>query len=196
MAKPTSRALWTAKLSGKPIKGSLPSQTAAKAFGQRKPYHGCILGIDPSLRSTGLALITFTPGQTPKLEFSRTVKLHTTLSLAECLGALFQAVGETLQRVTVREVVLEQTIYVQNRQTAQVLGAARGAAIAAAAVRGLKIAEYPPLRVKQAVVGFGRAGKEQVAGMVCSLLKLQERLPPDESDAAAVALCHAFTFRE
>jgi crossover junction endodeoxyribonuclease RuvC len=96
----------------------------------------------------------------------------------------------------VRHVALEQTIYVQNFQTAQILGAARGAAIAAASVLGKPIFEYPPLRVKQAVVGFGRADKSQVAGITRQLLRLSAALPLDESDAAAVAFCHAFTWRE
>lgn len=194
MAKPTFRGLWTAQLTGKPLR--VRGNRSAALLGQRKPYSGSLLGIDPSLRSTGLALIRFIPGQTPELRFTRTVKLYSRLSLTECLGALSQAVTEALEQEQVRGAVLEQTIYVQNRQTAQILGAARGVAIASAAVRGLNVWEYPPLRVKQAVVGFGRADKEQVAGMVSSLLKLKQRLPADESDAAAVALCHALTYRE
>ena len=90
-------------------------------------------------------------------------------------------------------VAVEQTIYVQNFQTAQILGAARGAAIAAAAIMQKPIFEYAPLRVKQAVVGVGRASKEQVARTVMSLAGLGVALEYDESDAAAVALCHAFT---
>jgi crossover junction endodeoxyribonuclease RuvC len=94
-------------------------------------------------------------------------------------------------------VALEQTIYVQNVATAQILGAARGAAIAAAAVLDLPVFEYPPLRVKQAVVGAGRASKEQMGRTVKMLLAHSgSTLPPDEADAAGVALCHAFTWRD
>jgi crossover junction endodeoxyribonuclease RuvC len=96
----------------------------------------------------------------------------------------------------VRHVALEQTIYVQNIRTAQILGAARGAAIAAAALGDLPVFEYPPLRVKQAVVGAGRASKEQMARTVAMLLGLGRSLPSDEADAAGVALCHAYTWRE
>jgi crossover junction endodeoxyribonuclease RuvC len=85
---------------------------------------------------------------------------------------------------------------VQNFQTAQILGAARGAAIAAAALREVPVFEYPPLRVKQAVVGLGRASKEQVARTVMALLGHSRTLAVDEADAAGVALCHAFTWRE
>jgi crossover junction endodeoxyribonuclease RuvC len=95
----------------------------------------------------------------------------------------------------VDHVALEKTIYVQNISTAQVLGAARGAAIAAAALAGCEVFEYPPLRVKQAVVGRGHASKEQVARTVMALLGHGRSLALDESDAAGVALCHAFTWR-
>jgi crossover junction endodeoxyribonuclease RuvC len=84
---------------------------------------------------------------------------------------------------------------VQNFQTAQILGAARGAAVAAAALREKPIFEYPPLRVKQAVVGLGRASKEQMARTVMAILGHGRTLAPDEADAAGVALCHAFTWR-
>ncbi|MDG2170249.1 MAG: crossover junction endodeoxyribonuclease RuvC, partial [Opitutales bacterium] len=83
--------------------------------------------------------------------------------------------------------------YVQNFQTAQILGAACGAAIAAAAVLEKPVFEYPPLRIKQAVVGYGRASKQQVAQTVKQMLVLEEALAFDEADAAGVALCHAFT---
>src|SRR5690606_38364639 len=94
---------------------------------------------------------------------------------------------------SVAHVAVEETIYVQNFRTAQILGMARGAAISAAAMRGLPIHEYSPLRIKQAVVGYGRASKEQITSQMKGLLHLAHALPFDESDAAAVAACHAFT---
>jgi crossover junction endodeoxyribonuclease RuvC len=126
---------------------------------------------------------------------SRTVRMPAARSMAECLAEIHRAITAVLEQHTITHVALEQTIYVQNFQTAQILGAARGAAIAAAAVRGLPVFEYPPLRVKQAVVGVGRASKEQVARTVMSLLGHGRTLALDEADAAGVALCHAFTWR-
>ena len=79
--------------------------------------------------------------------------------------------------------------------TAQILGAARGAAIVAAALRERPVFEYAPLRVKQAVVGQGRASKDQMARTVMALLGHGRALAFDEADAAGVALCHAFTWR-
>lgn len=124
-----------------------------------------------------------------------TLKLDRKLSMAECLGAIGNQVDDFLNQHSVDHVAVEQTIYVQNFQTAQILGAARGAAIGTAAMRGLPVFEYAPLRVKQAVVGMGRASKEQVARTVRSLTGTNFELRFDESDAAAVALCHAFTWR-
>jgi crossover junction endodeoxyribonuclease RuvC len=147
------------------------------------------------LRGTGLALLEVGAAGV-RVRASRTLRLARTLPLAVFLGAIFRAVDEALAETGVRHVAVEQTIYVQNFQTAQILGAARGAVLAAAAMRGLEVFEYPPLRVKQAVVGYGRAGKDQVARTVAQHLGLAKALPSDEADAVAVALCHALTWHE
>ena len=192
MPSKSSRALWSAKLQGKSLTGK---SAVPNLLNLRSPYEGCVLGVDPSLRSTGLALIKFVPGKSPKLLLHQTIKLERKLPLPACLGKISHTVSTILDSTKVDHVALEQTIYVQNFQTAQTLGAVRGAVIAAAAMRGLPISEYPPLRVKQAVVGFGRASKAQVMGMIRSLLKLENALEPDESDAAGVAFCHVSTCR-
>jgi crossover junction endodeoxyribonuclease RuvC len=124
-----------------------------------------------------------------------TVKVPPRRSMPEALAEIHRAVSAFLDDFDVVHVALEQTIYVQNFQTAQILGAARGAAIAAAALREKPIFEYPPLRVKQAVVGAGRASKEQMARTVMSLLGHGRPLAFDEADAAGVALCHAYTWK-
>jgi crossover junction endodeoxyribonuclease RuvC len=192
MGRMTARQMWKAKLEGK-----LPRAIDATAFaGAARPaFRGKVLGIDPSLRGTGLAVLELAVGRPPLLLHSRTVRVSTSRAMPECLGEIFRAVAEVLALHPVDHVALEQTIYVQNFQTAQILGAARGAAIAAAAVLGLPVFEYPPLRVKQAVVGIGRASKEQVARTVMSLLGHGRALEFDQADAAGVALCHAFTWR-
>ena len=74
-------------------------------------------------------------------------------------------------------------------------GAARGAALSAAAIRDIPVFEYAPLRVKQAVVGFGRASKEQMAQTLAQMLGLPEALPFDEADGLGLALCHALTWQ-
>jgi crossover junction endodeoxyribonuclease RuvC len=202
MARMTVRQMWKAKLEG----GALPAPQAAPrgaasatqiAFTlTRPPFAGLVLGIDPSLRGTGLALIEFRAGRPPVLLRCQTVHVPPKRTMAHALGEIHRAVAAFLVDAAVRHVALEQTIYVQNFQTAQILGAARGAAISAAALRGLPVYEYPPLRVKQAVVGAGRASKEQMARTVMALLGHGRTLALDEADAAGVALCHAFTWRE
>src|SRR5690606_28380403 len=144
---------------------------------------------------TGLALIEFTPGRQPVMLRCMTVRVPSSRPMPVARAEIHRAVTSFIADFDVRHVALEQTIYVQNFQTAQILGAARGAAIAAVALRECPVFEYPPLRVKQAVVGAGRASKEQMARTVMALLGQGRTLAFDEADAAGVALCHAFTWR-
>jgi crossover junction endodeoxyribonuclease RuvC len=192
MARMNVRQMWKAKLEGRPVPASGPVVHSL----QRPPFRGCVLGIDPSLRGTGLALIEFVPGRAPLLLRCQTVRVAAKLPMAVALAEIHRAVTALLAGAEVKHVALEQTIYVQNFQTAQILGAARGAAIAAVALQDRPVYEYPPLRVKLAVVGSGRASKEQMARTVMALLGHGRTLAPDEADAAGVALCHAFTWRE
>jgi crossover junction endodeoxyribonuclease RuvC len=184
------RQMWKAKLEGR----ALPR--AAAALGARPSFEGRVLGIDPSLRGTGLALVEFARGRQPLLLACRTVKVHARVPVPEALAEIHRAVTAILAGAGGRHVAVESSIYVQNFQTAQVLGEARGAAVAAAALQGLPVFDYAPLRVKQAVVGAGRASKEQVARTVMGLLGHGRPLAADEADAAGVALCHAFTWRD
>lgn len=199
MARMNVRQMWKAKLEGRalPTPSSLPRMASDSVFTlKRSPFAGLVLGVDPSLRGTGLALIEFVPGRQPVLLRCQTVRVATKLPMAVALGEIHRAIATLLDGVDVRHVALEQTIYVQNFQTAQILGAARGAAISAAALRNRPVFEYAPLRVKQAVVGAGRASKVQMARTVMALLGHGRTLALDEADAAGVALCHAFTWRE
>lgn len=189
----SARSLWTAKLTGKTDSTPLKASWDSSVLKTKLPYTGIILGIDPSLRGTGLALIEFNKGK-PRYIKSTTLKLNSKVSFSECIGAIFEAVTSFIESANIRHVALEQTIYVQNHQTAQILGAARGAAIAAAAVKKMAVFEYPPMRIKQAVVGFGRASKEQMIQMLSQHMNLNQPLLSDEADAAGVALCHAFSF--
>lgn len=201
MPRMNVRQMWKAKLEGRNL--SAPLAVSARALNAgfdvptltRTAFRGQVLGIDPSLRGTGLALVEFAAGRTTLLR-CETVRVPSSRSMAEALAEIHRAVHGFLANFDVRHVALEQTIYVQNFQTAQILGAARGAAIAAVGLQEKPIYEYAPLRVKQAVVGAGRASKQQMARMVMSLLGHGRPLASDEADAAGVALCHAFTWRE
>lgn len=185
--------MWKAKIEGRPVPPA--RRSGVETRGLRSAFAGQVLGIDPSLRGTGLALIDFQPGRQAVLLRARTVRVPARRPMAEALAEIHRAVTEFLAGADVRHVALEQTIYVQNIRTAQILGAARGAAIAAAALRDRLVFEYPPLRVKQAVVGVGRASKQQMQRTVMALLGHGAPLAVDEADAAGVALCHALTWR-
>lgn len=195
--------MWAAKLAGKPLpaasplpRAAAPSAGESRVTAARTAFAGTVLGVDPSLRGTGLALLEFAPGRQPLLLRCRTVTVKPKHPMPEALAEIHRAVTAFLEGTAVRHVALEQTIYVQNIRTAQILGAARGAAIAAAALQGKPVFEYPPLRVKQAVVGAGHASKEQMARTVMALLGHGRTLAFDEADAAGVALCHAFTWQD
>jgi crossover junction endodeoxyribonuclease RuvC len=192
MGSQSTRKLWAAHIA-KGGKKAAASGMARLTLG--KQFRGRVIGIDPSLRGSGFAVLDYGDDDIARILEAATLKLPSKLSMSECLGAIGNQVDDFLNQHSVDHVAVEQTIYVQNFQTAQILGAARGAAIAAAAMRGLPIFEYAPLRVKQAVVGKGRASKEQVARTVQNITGTNFELRFDESDAAAVALCHAFTWR-
>lgn len=204
MARMNARQLWAAKLAGKPMPAPLPIPAAGVASvsptqhlgsAAHTAFNGVILGIDPSLRGTGLAMLEFAPSRMPVLLRCQTLKVPASRPMSFALAEIHRAVTAFLDDFDVTHVALEQTIYVQNFQTAQILGAARGSAIAAAALMGLPVFEYPPMRIKQAVVGTGRASKEQMARTVMALLGHGRTLAFDEADAAGAALCHAFTWR-
>ena len=196
MARMTVRQMWAAKIAGKSVPAGTAASSAVGFTLNRTPFVGRVLGIDPSLRGTGLALIEFAAGRQPVLLRCQTVQVPAKHPMPVALAEIHRAITAFLVDFEVRHVALEQTIYVQNFQTAQILGAARGAAITAAALKEKPVFEYAPLRVKQAVVGAGRASKEQMARTVMSMLGHGRPLAVDEADAAGVALCHAFTWRE
>ena len=191
MAQKSNRKLWADYVQKK----TSHSGQAQKSVTLGALFEGIVLGIDPSLRGSGFALIEYKRGNACLLD-KATLKISNRYSMIDCLGKIGSQVEAFLNGTKVNHVAIEQTIYVQNFQTAQILGAARGAAIASAAMRAIPVFEYAPLRVKQAIVGKGRASKEQVAKTVENLLSVEFHESYDESDAAAVALCHAFTWRD
>ena len=109
---------------------------------------------------------------------------------SSCLVAIRDRLAELIREYTPDCCALEAVIYVQSYKTAIILGAARGAAILAAAEKGLPVFEYSPKRIKQSAVGRGGAGKNQVAFMVRALLGLTETPDADAADALAIALTH------
>jgi crossover junction endodeoxyribonuclease RuvC len=148
-----------------------------------------VLAIDASLRNTGVAIVDASNGKARALYFG-TIHNAPSLRSSSCLVAIRDHLAQVIRQHEPDCCALESVIYVQSHKTAILLGAARGAAILAAAENGLPVFEYPPARIKQATVGRGGAGKDQVGFMVRTLLGLTETPDADAADALAIGLTH------
>jgi len=111
--------------------------------------------------------------------------------LPQRLKSIIDGLGEVIAAYSPEQVAVEKVFVNVNPQSTLLLGQARGAAICAAILKDLPVAEYTALQVKQAVVGNGHAAKEQVQDMVRRLLKLEGDPQADAADALACAICHA-----
>jgi crossover junction endodeoxyribonuclease RuvC len=149
-----------------------------------------ILGIDPSLRATGWGVVHVEASSMRSKGFG-VIANPAKLSQASCLLRIRDELRAAISTHQPTVVAVEGLIYVQNVKTALILGQARGAAVLAAAEAGLEVFEYAPRRVKQSVVGVGKAGKNQVGFMVRALLGLTETPESDAADALAIAISHA-----
>lgn len=154
-----------------------------------------ILGIDPGLRLTGFGVIEKT-GE--KLSYVASGTIKTTQGkgaeiedLPSRLKIILDGLAEVIATYAPEQVAIEKVFVNVNPQSTLLLGQARGAAICAAVIQNLPVAEYTALQVKQSVVGNGHAAKEQVQEMVKRLLKLPGVPKPDSADALACAICHA-----
>ena len=148
-----------------------------------------ILGIDPGLRITGFGVIEKT-GARLSYVTSGCIK-SPGRELPERLKSILGSLREVIAAHHPHQVVVEKVFVNVNPASTLALGQARGTAICAAVDAGLPVAEYTALQVKQAVVGNGHAGKEQVQEMVKRLLRLSGVPSADAADALACAICHA-----
>jgi crossover junction endodeoxyribonuclease RuvC len=148
-----------------------------------------ILGIDPGSRFTGYGVIQSEKSQLSYLT-SGCIKLGNG-PFAERLEKIFNGLQTVLNHYQPNEVAIEQVFFHINPNAALKLGQARGAAMVAAAVAKLTISEYSARQIKQSVVGYGAANKQQVQQMVRCLLNLNSVPQSDAADALAVAVCHA-----
>jgi len=148
-----------------------------------------VLAVDPSLRSTGFAILEKVNGKVQSVEYGL-IRNRPEVATSSCLVAIRDRLAELIQRHEPDSAAIESTIFVQSYKTAITLGAVRGAVIIAMAERGVTIYEYAPRRVKQAVVGKGAAAKQQVGFMIRAMLGLTENPPPDAADALAIGLTH------
>ena len=148
-----------------------------------------ILGIDPGLNRTGYGVVE---ANGSKLAYIAAGVIRIPAGdLYERLGTILRALSAVIRDTQPQVVTVEKVFVNVNPQSTLLLGQARGAAICAAVTEGLVVHEYAALRIKQAVVGFGRADKRQVQLMVQRLLSLQHVPASDAADALACAICHA-----
>jgi crossover junction endodeoxyribonuclease RuvC len=148
-----------------------------------------VLGVDTSLRSSGIAVVEARGTTLSAIEYGN-VRIPQKRPLSECLGRIHEEITACLDRTSPDAIAIEGIFYSKSVKTAIILGEARGAVIAACASRSLPVFEYEPRRVKQAVVGHGQASKEQVRRMIMSLLGISEEPQEDAGDALAIAVCH------
>jgi crossover junction endodeoxyribonuclease RuvC len=148
-----------------------------------------ILGIDTSLRSTGVGIIDASGSELRAVAYGRILN-KPKAPHSRCLENIFNSITELIEQHAPDCAAIEGAFFAKNARTAMVLGQARGTAITACAIKGLDITEHSPRKVKQAIVGTGAAQKDQVAKMVMRLLNLEEKPQEDAADALAIAICH------
>ena len=149
-----------------------------------------ILGIDPGSRATGYGVIVKEGSQLGYVACG-VIRLGDKYAFNDRLKVIFDGLCEVIEKHKPTVAAVEDVFVAANPRTALKLGHARGAAVLAALQNGLTVHDYTPRMVKQAVVGYGNADKQQIQQMVRVLLKLSSSPSSDAADALAVAMCHA-----
>jgi crossover junction endodeoxyribonuclease RuvC len=154
-----------------------------------------VLGIDCGGEYTGFGVVEQDDSGNLSCICVGAIRLKTREPLARRLLQVFSELTGTIALHQPDMVAIEDVFYSVNAKSALKLGQVRGVAMLAASSCGLEVAEYAPLAIKSAVVGYGRAEKSQVQEMVMRLLRLGERPEPaDAADALAIAICHLHTW--
>jgi crossover junction endodeoxyribonuclease RuvC len=153
-----------------------------------------VLGIDCGTERTGYGVVEQYENGHLQLVVCGAIQLSKRESMASRLAAVFSDLSHIILTTSPRMVAIEEVFYSVNAKSALKLGQVRGVAMLAASSAGLEVAEYSPLSIKSAVVGYGKADKIQVQHMVAHLLNLAEPpQPSDAADALAIAICHLHT---
>lgn len=154
-----------------------------------------VIGIDPGSRITGYGLVESGPDGSLVCRLAGEIRPSPGWPLERRLGVVFDGLTEIIAEHNPEEMAVEDIYFSRNARAALALGQARGAALIAAARHGIPVRTYTASEIKKAVVGYGRAGKEQVGQMVRSLLAINQPLGADVTDALACAICHLNTSR-
>lgn len=149
-----------------------------------------IIGIDPGLRRTGWGIVE-ADGSRLGYVASGLVTSDGAGELAYRLRELYEGLSAVIARFAPQEAAVEETFVNKDARATLKLGQARGMALLAPALGGLRVAEYPPNVIKKTVTGTGHGEKRQVAAMVGFLLPKARFDSADEADALAIAICHA-----
>jgi crossover junction endodeoxyribonuclease RuvC len=153
-----------------------------------------VLGIDCGTEYTGYGVVELGHDGVLTCLTCGAIKLSTRDAMASRLATIFEGLGRIITQQRPDNVAIEDVFYALNVKSALKLGQVRGVAMLAASKAGLSVSEYSPLSIKSAVVGYGRAEKQQVQHMVTRLLNLAETPEPaDAADALAIAICHLHT---
>jgi crossover junction endodeoxyribonuclease RuvC len=153
-----------------------------------------VLGIDCGSEYTGYGVVEEYANRRLVCCVAGAIKLKSGVAMAIKLEKIFTDLSAIIIQHQPEMVAIEDVFYAVNVKSALKLGQVRGVAMLAASTAGLHVAEYSPLSIKSAVVGYGRADKYQVQQMVMRLLDLSEPPQPlDASDALAIAICHIHT---
>lgn len=149
-----------------------------------------ILGIDPGYAILGYGIVDMKGNHFKAVEYGA-ITTDAKMDMPGRLKILYNSLMELIARYEPDTASVEELFFNTNAKTAILVGQARGVAVLACANSGLEIAEYTPLQIKQALVGYGRAEKQQVQLMVKTLLNLKAVPKPDDTaDALAAAVCH------
>ena len=148
-----------------------------------------ILGIDPGSLVTGWGLVEVESNQLHHQSHG-VIGPSASLGLAERLSEIYRGLQDVIDQYHPTAVSLEKVFFSRNVQSALKLGQARGVALLAAAEQHIAVTEYSAAEIKVAVVGYGRATKEQVQRMVSALLCVRGAMRADAADALAAAICH------
>jgi crossover junction endodeoxyribonuclease RuvC len=155
-----------------------------------------VLGVDPGTATTGYGLIQENAGGELQLLRFGVFETRADEPMPVRLQSLHQDLSAVIRLTRPDEMAVEELFFSRNVTTALSVGQARGVVLLAAAQAGLPVYEYKPAQVKQALVGYGRAGKAQMQEMVRMMLGLSEVPRPDDAaDAIAVAICHLHSQR-
>ena len=154
-----------------------------------------IIGIDPGTAIMGFGLVDTRGGSATAVHYGA-LTTHQSLPTAERLLSLYNELTEIVATFKPDAMAVEELFHNSNARTVMTVSQARGIILLVAAQAGMPIFEYTPPQVKSAVVGYGKATKEQVQTMVTTLLQLDSVPKPDDvADALAVAICHAHSAR-